>query len=353
MKRLYHRLFYALILLICFASVLLQLHSGFVILAAAYDNAPSESETQDIPDPLEVYRQGGKDQYPWYEAFLRAFFDQYYDSNYNLDYFISQEMCRAYNNDFPHPYLAGMFNENGEAIIYGLKITSYYQGEYACVKITDLVIPNEIDGHPVTDIQSESFQGWSQTNPYFSGTAIVGDNISIIRSRTFDNQALSALVLGKNVETISFEAFNQCHCIKEIKSWGDRLKTIDESAFEEIGIYVDGGTILPPFPDTLESIGDYAFRLAYIPKTIVLPKTLKSLGKWAFAESTTDHLIVLNKDLAFVDDPFYDIESSKTITGYIGSTAEETAKKYNYVFYAIDGESLLFDGEPVDRKSVV
>ena len=364
MKRLYHRLFYALILLICFASVLLQLHSGFVILAAAYDNAPSASETQDIPDPLEVYYQNGGEKLDSYgklvlryKPFLYDFVLEYYGKSAldGFDFILSDEFCKAYNNDFPHPYLAGEFTENGEAIIRGLKITGYVDGEWTRMGVQDIEIPDEIEGHPVTEILPYAF---AETEPIYywpekrTLSVTIGDNVRLIGAAAFEGNRMRSVKLGKNVKTIVYKTFSECVFLSEISDWGNQLKTIQSYAFYSAGMYADHGMRLPPFPETLEAIDINAFLSAKFSEPVMLPKSLRTLGDMAFAgcviwNNSTGDLVFLNSTLPITVNPL-GLGESGTLVGYSGSTAEAAAEQYGYAFCAIDGESLLFDGAPVE-----
>ena len=326
------------ILLLCL-SLVLFLRSVSDLGAAAYDNEPSASETQDIPDPLEVYYQNGGEKLDsygklvlCYKPFLYDFVLEYYGKSAldGFDFILSDEFCKAYNNDFPHPYLAGEFTENGEAIIRGLKITGYVQGEWTRIGVQDIEIPDEIEGHPVTEILPCAF---AETEPVFYSpkkrirSVTIGDNVRLIGGSAFEgNPALCSVKLGKNVETIAYKAFSECTFLNEISEWGNQLKTIQSYAFYSAGMYADGGIRLSPFPETLETIDAYAFFTANLAESVILPKSLRTLGNFAFAGCAIKNnhigdIVILNSKLPITMNPLNsDSGQSGTLVGYSGST---------------------------------
>ena len=141
---------------------------------------------------------------------------------------LSDEMSRIYNeyyNDIDHPYLRGTIDdETGEITITGMRYIGYATRFYYAqlgvmdedadqfveMRIQDLVIPDEIDGRPVTKIAASAFDvllpdADTYERAHFS-SVVIGDNVREIGSGAFKAQE-AAITLGKNVETIGAGAF--------------------------------------------------------------------------------------------------------------------------------------------------
>ena len=100
-------------------------------------------------------------------------------------------------------------------------IISRYEGTDEIV-----VIPDTIDGLPVTVISSYTFG----TNSTVKAVKI-SDSVTTIEELAFGtNENLEIVVLGSSVETIGTGAFIQCSSLKEI-SLNEGLKTIHDQAF--------------------------------------------------------------------------------------------------------------------------
>ena len=120
-------------------------------------------------DDLLSHYNGNEKDYCNYLTNVFAKLYPYTWDSYSDD-LIGPEMVRlfdAYYTDIHHPYLSGKIDEEtGEVTITGLRpagyITPYsltdepaYQWIY--MRVDEIVIPNEIDGHPVTRIMRDAF----------------------------------------------------------------------------------------------------------------------------------------------------------------------------------------------------
>lgn len=127
-----------------------------------------------------------------------------------------------------------------------------------CKNCVNLVIPDEINGIPVTTIGAGAFSS---------------------------NYSLSSVVLGKNIKEIYASAFYDCK----------NLKTVS-------------------FNDGLKTIGQYAFSLTSL-KNVKLPNGLESIGSWAFAKSRKLQTIILNDDLENIgNNVFFDCSSLESLS---------------------------------------
>ena len=147
-----------------------------------------------------------------------------------------------------HEYLA-MELEDGEYVVTGL---------VAGATQTDIIIPSEIDGIPVTKIADGAFDG---NNKYRLKSVVLGDNITEIGKRAFYNTSV------------------------EIKNLPDSIKVIGEGAFCDATIKTN------KLPSSLVSIGDNAFDSTEA-KFSSLPQSVKEIGRLAFCFCTFDEVAV-------------------------------------------------------------
>ena len=135
-----------------------------------------------------------------------------------------------------------------------------YQVKYGKVTINkllriseaDLVIPETIEGYPVTDLADGLFK---------------------------DCDGLVSITLPASITKIGDNTFYGCHMLREVKG-GGTITSIGSYAFYECNV-------LETFPDLshADSIGDYAFfNCDAIASFSKLPLSLKSLGSYAFSD---------------------------------------------------------------------
>ena len=109
---------------------------------------------------------------------------------------------------------------NGEAVVIGAVDDS----------ITDLVIPDEVDGCPVTEICSNAFASYNNIHPHIK-SLVLGKNVKKIGSAAFIYcYELETVTFNDELEYIDDFAFAQCYSLKEIKL-GSKLKHIGSVAF--------------------------------------------------------------------------------------------------------------------------
>ena len=137
-------------------------------------------------------------------------------------------------------------------------------------EITDLVIPDEVNGYPVIEIKSQIGNG---------------------------RESLRSVKLGKNVKTIGKNAFSSCESIKSLE-----------------------------LNDALETVGDDAFSSCPIETPLIFPETIKYIGESAFSYATKiPSITITNRDCVLGENFIL----RTAMIGYKGSTAEEYVKKTN------------------------
>ena len=333
--------------------------------------------------------------------YLRFLFNYFYekcDSSDGAVYYAGLEMAKMVNtcqNDLQsHPYLMGTIDpETGEITITGMQVVGFkeeaqglfYAPEsytkydryrfFACKSLTgELVIPDEIDGHPVTRIADGAFYrdryNREGVESFYSdifrpASIVIGDNVREIGAYAFQELFLTQEVtFGKNVQVIGNHAFESCgkYGSFEIKSWGDSLTTIQESAF-----FDTKPQSFPPFPDTLKTIGRDTFACSVLPDTITIPQSVETLSCTAFHDSSVKNIVILSNSLSIQDMssldaidnsyPFgffaYNTWSDSCLYCYAGSTAEAFAQESCDPYQLIDGDSLLLDGEAVEGNALI
>ncbi len=156
--------------------------------------------------------------------------------------------------------------ENEEAYILG------YTG-----KDTEITIPSDVKGIPVTTINNGAFKGWAK---YTKIT--ISEGVKTIGAEAFAYCSnLTEIDIPSTVETIQKSAFNSCKKLVSVKinTENCKLKTIGEKAF-----YLNEKLSDIEFPESLEEIGANAFNGCDGLNEIVLPKSLKSIADGAFMD---------------------------------------------------------------------
>lgn len=243
------------------------------------------------------------------------------DKNSGLHYFKADE-----NNDgiydhvvitaeYFHPsagYIEYPYNENYEITGNGYGYNTNYAG------LTSIVVPDKIDGLPVTEIDSGAF---ARCNDLESITLPQG--ITKITGMTFyGSRKLKNVTMPDTVTDIESAAFYDCVNIEKII-----------------------------IPDGVKAIGRAAFSRCRSLKSIELPKSVEVIeeGAFGFCDSLTDITIKNEKCLihqspetiSAEDKENYFVDFNGTIHGYSNSTAQKYANRWEYKFEAlIDSDSV-------------
>ncbi|MBQ7661129.1 MAG: leucine-rich repeat domain-containing protein [Clostridia bacterium] len=234
-----------------------------------------------------------------------------------------------------------------------------------------LVIPEKINGYPVTSIGSIAFQGCSRL------TSIeIPSGVTSIGSYAFSEcRSLTSIEIPSSVKSIGSNAFYKCSGLQNTVGNLIYIQTTDNPYF-----YLQGTTSTSitsceinancklignrafedcsrlttiTIPSSVTSIGDWAFSgcsgltSIEIPSsvtiigghafydcsgltTITIPSSVKSIGEGAFCNCYAD-VTILNPNCDIYDD-VTTIEHKATIRGYPGSTAQAYANKYKINF---------------------
>ena len=226
-------------------------------------------------------------------------------------------------------------NQGDSIIVIG------YTGE-----VTDLVIPREINGLPVTGIREQAFLKCSSLT-----SIVIPDTITSIGEYTFSGcTSLTSIDLPDTITSIGYGAFGSCKSLTGI-SIPERVTFIGAGAFSgcssltEIDIpdrvtrietwtFADcTGLTSITLPDTLTYIGDSAIYNCTGLTDIEIPDSVTYIGNQAFALSSGLSDIEIPESVTYIaKDAFY----------YCSSLTGIHVDEDN-LYYSSDDRGVLFD----------
>ena len=140
----------------------------------------------------------------------------------------------------------------------------------------ELIIPDTIDGDPVTKINSSAFRARNLT------TITIPDSVTVIGNEAFkDCTSLTDVTIGNSVTSIGKSAFYGCTSLTGI-TIPDSVTSIGKSAFGNC-TSLTGITI----PDSVTSIGENAFGNCTSLTSITIPDSVTSIGGYTFYGCTS------------------------------------------------------------------
>ena len=146
--------------------------------------------------------------------------------------------------------------------------------------VTEVIIPNEIEGKTVTSISQDAFRVWNVTKLTIPGT------VNTIRQYTFSGlKKLTTVNILDGVTSIGKSAFSGCTALTSIT-----------------------------IPNSITSIGDGAFSGCTALESITIPNSVTSIGVWAFSECTAlESITILNGVKYIGNEAFVNCYSLSTI----------------------------------------
>lgn len=227
-----------------------------------------------------------------------------------------------------------------------VKITKYTGSD------TEVVIPSEIDGIPVTYIGGYAFQenkeltsvvipdsvtviGWGsfvdctaltsvtlsanlkKLDPYafrgctnLPGSLVLPESLTSMASGVFWGcSSLTSVSLPKNITTIGANTFYYCTNLESV-SFSDDLTAIQEEAF-----YGCAKLNSITLPETLKSIGDYAFRDCESLTEFIMSDKVETIGTELFENCTSLETVKLSENIKEIPyEAFIGCKSLKEIT---------------------------------------
>lgn len=187
-------------------------------------------------------------------------------------------------------------------------------------KTSDIKIPEQIDGFPVTEIaiNSFSFQGLEKVDIPDSVTTIgmsafIGNklksvklprNLESLGEYAFGTNELEEIEIFENLKYLSFTSFESNQLLRKVTVHEDNeyYKDINGKCLCDItGTNLILGTISGFIPDSVEIIGKISFSYKKIPKSLIIPDNVKTIGEFAFISCGINNL-TLPDSVSRIDD---------------------------------------------------
>ena len=141
--------------------------------------------------------------------------------------------------------------------------------DYLCYStIKDVVIPEKINGVPVTSIGEKAFYTNSLTS------VVIPDSVTSIGNSAFRKNKLTSVIIPNSVATINGGAFSENNLTSVVIP--DSLTTIAGEAFRKNNL------TSVVIPDSVTSIGNWAFQSNNL-TSVVIPDSVTTIGQYAFA----------------------------------------------------------------------
>ena len=203
--------------------------------------------------------------------------------------------------------------------------------------LTQLVIPNAINGVNITSIGSSAFSGCASLT-----SVTIGNNVQSIGSYAFRGcTELTSVTIGGGVQSIGSDAFYRCTSLKSV-TIGENVQSIGSWAF-----WGCGSLTSITIPNSVQSIGSSAFSGCYKLVEVINKSPSITIEKGADSNGDIGYyaLKVFNSgdtyENKFTNDNGYIIynnEAEKVLWRYEGTETNLTLPSYitainNYAFY--------------------
>lgn len=205
-------------------------------------------------------------------------------------------------------YLYVTYNLDGEDFITLTK----YMG-----RKTDVVVPTELDGLPVTEIGAGCFAETSVVS------VTVPDSILVIESGAFSKcAALTSVTLPEEMLYLGSQVFAECTSLKEI--------TLPASGVTMYswGMFIGSGVESVVLPENLDVLPSNFF-LGSALKEITLPAGIKTVMQGALGNCTNLTSVTLNDGLTTIEECAF--MSCPNLTEIVIPASVETLTEYAFV----------------------
>lgn len=174
----------------------------------------------------------------------------------------------------PMEFVYTYFNEGTE-----IRITDYSE-----TSNKDVIIPDFVDGVPITEIGDYAFNTKGITS------VVIGGNVTTIGDHAFYNNQLTTAILSDSVVTVGLHAFAKN--VLESIVIPDGVVTIADNAFR------DNPIVEVTFGSSLTSIGLAAFYDTDI-AVLTIPSNVVTIGTFAFNGNNFTSITILGDSLRF------------------------------------------------------
>ena len=182
-------------------------------------------------------------------------------------------------------------------------------GDYAfscCRSLTSVTI-----GDSVTTIGGRAFYECSSLT-----SVTIGDSVTTIGERVFEYcRSLTSVTIPDSVTTIGYGAFAYCSNLREFNgkfaSEDGRCLIIDGT----LNSFAPAGLTEYTIPDSVISIGDYAFYRCYSLTNVTIPDSVTTIGGSAFSHCSSLTSVTIPDSVTYIgEDAFSDCESLTSVT---------------------------------------
>ena len=222
-----------------------------------------------------------------------------------------------------------------------------------CVSLTSIVISDS-----VTSIGDMAFSSCSSLT-----SIVIPDSVTSIGNSTFRGcSSLTSIVIPDSVTSIGDYAFRACSSLTSIDVAEDNpnYKDIDGNLYSKDGktlIQYAMGKTSTTFiiPDSVKSIGNYAFYNCSKLTSIVIPDSVKSIGNYAFYNCSKLTSIVIPDSVTSIgDSAFSGCSKLVSITlPFVGATKEGTSSTHFGYIFGARSYSYNDDYVPTSLKTVI
>ena len=156
-------------------------------------------------------------------------------------------------------------------------------------KVTDIIVPSNIDGYTVTAIGNQAFEGAEIT------TAVLPDSVDTIGYFAFSYcDRLTRINIPNGIKYIEIGCFCGCYSLADIEI-PDSVTYIDDSAFCGCASLADIEIL-----DSVTHIGEMAFAECYSLVDIKIPDSVQRIDPYAFVNCFNLETVTISEGLEFI-----------------------------------------------------
>ena len=171
--------------------------------------------------------------------------------------------------------------------------------------IGDIIIPETIDGYPVTTIKESAFNACDKIT-----SVVIPDSVTTIGDFAFSGcDGLKKVTIGGGVKTLGRSIFWDCRNLESVVV-ENGVTYISKEMFSQCG-KLNSVTL----PESITSIGDSAFMCCYLLAEIDIPSNVKTIENSAFYMcSSLNNVVIPDSVTEIAEYAFFECESLKKIT---------------------------------------